>query len=282
MVFEYYKYEPSKDFKELNDLFRLAFPKSTHLIKNPATYQSYLNWLYLKNPLGLPVGYNAYCEGKLVGHYACIPSMWSYDNEKYRALLALNTAVHPDFQRKGIFSELAKRTYIFAKKEQYDFIYGVSNSNATPGNVKLGFSLVGKLYLHLCFFASSQKEQTDLSKRRLSQEQSNKFLDWRLNRPFTEYSKTEKRIISKSRTSIVRIISKEIDMNKTKAVYKKERLPSIYFYMGSIEQKKMISVPSIFRPAAFNLIYKPLSPRSHNLSTNLEDWDLDFLDFDLA
>ena len=205
--------------------------------------------------------------------------MWYYDNKKYRALLALNTAVHPDFQRKGIFSELAKRTYSFAKKAQYDFIYGVSNSNATVGNLKLGFYLVGELYLHLCFDASLKKEQTNFNKRRLSQERSNKFLEWRLNRPFTKYSKTDRRIISKSRTSILRVISKEIDMNKTKKVYKKERFPSIYFYMGSVKQKKMISIPSIFRPAAFNLIFKPLSLRSYNLSANLEDSDLDFLDF---
>ena len=96
------------------------------------------------------------------------------------------------------------------------------------------------------------------------------------------YSKTDRRIISKSRTSILRVISKETDMNKTKMVYKKERFPSIYFYMGSVKQKKMISIPNIFRPAAFNLIFKPLSLRSYNLSANLEDWDLDFLDFDLA
>ena len=282
MVFEYYKYEPSKDFYELYNLFRLAFPNSKHLIKNPVTYQSYLNWLYLDNPLGLPVGYNAYCEGKLVGHYACIPLNWSYENKIYRALLSLNTAVHPNFRRKGLFSELAEKTYKFAKKEGFDFVYGVSNSNSTHGFMKLGFCLVGELYLQLCVLPSFKNMQDDVDKIKLCQIQSNQFVNWRLNRPFTKYSKTGRRIVSKSKTSVVKVISKEIDINKMGMLFRQEVFPSIYFYMGSVKQKKMLSVPSIFRPATFNLIYKALSQRSQNLGTNLEDWDLDFLDFDLA
>ena len=84
-------------------------------------------------------------------------------NEKYRALLAF-PAVHPDFQRKGIFSELAKKTYNFAKKERYDFIYGVVIVIYSR-ECEIGFSLVGKLYLHLCFVASSKQEQTEFNKK---------------------------------------------------------------------------------------------------------------------
>ena len=73
MIVEYNKYEAIDDFHELYGLFRLAFPYSTHFIKGRDSYQIYLNWLYLKNPLGFPIGYNAYYEGELVGHYACIP-----------------------------------------------------------------------------------------------------------------------------------------------------------------------------------------------------------------
>ena len=115
MIFEYKKYEAIDDF---HDLFRMAILNWTDFIKNRDAYQIYVNWLYLKNPLGYPIGYNAYREGKLIGDYACIPSVWYFGDEKYRALLVLNTAVHSDFQRKGIFSELAKRIYTFAKKER--------------------------------------------------------------------------------------------------------------------------------------------------------------------
>ena len=282
MIFEYYKYEASNDFHELYDLFCLAFPNSKHLIKNPDTYQSYLHWLYLNNPLGRPVGYNAYSKGKLVGHYVCIPSSWSYENKTYKGLLSLNTAVHPDFQRKGIFSKLAEKTYNFAQKDEYDFVYAVSNSNSTHGFMKLGFSLVGKLNLQLCFLPPFKNKQDDFKKRALHRKQSDKFLNWRLNRPFTKYSKSERRIISKSITSIFKVISNEVDINKMGVHFKREVFPSIYFYLGSVKQKQMLSVPSILRPAAFNLIYKPLSQRSHNLGANLKDWDLDFLDFDLA
>ena len=75
-----------------------------------AKSEKYLKWLYNENPSGAPVGFEALSNKKIVGHYVCIPSQWEDGLTTYKALLSLNTAVHPDFQGKGIFSSLLRKS----------------------------------------------------------------------------------------------------------------------------------------------------------------------------
>ena len=190
--------------------------------------------------------------------------------------------MHPNFQRKGMFSKLAEKTYELAKKDGYDFVYGISNKNSTSGFIKLNFSLVGKLHLQLCPLPLNKRKEVKLNIRKLSQGQGLDFLNWRLNRPFTNYSKNTKRIVSKPKNLFVKVISREMYIDKVPIPDDRLSLPYFYFYMGSSKQKMMFSLPNFLRPAALNLIYKPLNKRAYNLRTSLKDWDFDFIDFDLA
>jgi hypothetical protein len=127
------------DSKKLSDyefLFNICFPKSKLSI-------NYLDWLYFQNPLGSVVGYDAYSDGKIVGHYACIPTTI----ENNVGLLSLNTATHPEYRSKGIYQKLANKTYETWYKE-FKFVIGVANSQSASAFVnKLGFEEKGKLNL---------------------------------------------------------------------------------------------------------------------------------------
>ncbi len=98
--------------------------------------------LYIKNPLGPAVGYNAYWgrDRQLAGHYASIPMEALIDGIKARGLLSLNTAIHPQHQGKRLFTRLAESTYARSANEGFKFVIGVANQNSTHGFVKrLGF-----------------------------------------------------------------------------------------------------------------------------------------------
>jgi hypothetical protein len=121
-------------------LFRACFPATTHLDV------PYLHWLYAENPAGPVVGMDAWEADRLAAHYVCVPAHARLSGRDCRVLLSLNTATHPDFQGKGLFTRLADQTYAAGAQQGFDAVYGVANASSTPGFLKkLGFTLVSPL-----------------------------------------------------------------------------------------------------------------------------------------
>ncbi|QOY93859.1 GNAT family N-acetyltransferase [Massilia sp. UMI-21] len=121
-------------------LFAACFPGTDKF--TPA----YLDWLYVANPDGAAVGYDAWDGERLAAHYVCVPARAWVEGQEVRVLLSLNTATHPDYQGKGLFTRLAAMTYAAGAEAGFDGCYGVANANSTPGFVrKLGFQLVRPL-----------------------------------------------------------------------------------------------------------------------------------------
>ena len=107
---------------------------------------SYLQWLYVANPDGDAVGYDAWDGERLAAHYVCVPARAWIEGREVLVLLSLNTATHPDYQGKGLFTKLAAMTYEAGAQAGFEGVYGVANANSTPGFVrKLGFQLVRPL-----------------------------------------------------------------------------------------------------------------------------------------
>lgn len=107
---------------------------------------AYMTWLYADNPDGQAVGFDAWEGDRLAAHYVCIPARARVEGREVTVLLSLNTATHPAFQGKGLFTKLAQQTYQAAAEQGFEGIYGVANANSTPGFIrKLGFQLVRPL-----------------------------------------------------------------------------------------------------------------------------------------
>ena len=121
-------------------LFAACFPGAGKF--TPA----YLDWLYVANPDGAAVGFDAWDGERLAAHYVCVPARAWVEGSEVLVLLSLNTATHPDYQGKGLFTKLAAMTYEAGAQAGFDGVYGVANANSTPGFVrKLGFQLVRPL-----------------------------------------------------------------------------------------------------------------------------------------
>jgi GNAT superfamily N-acetyltransferase len=125
---------------EYGALFAACFPDTNKFTPE------YIAWLYAQNPDGRAFGFDAREDGVLAAHYVCIPTQVYIDGRVVRVLLSLNTATHPRFQGKGLFTKLATMTYDAAATAGFEGIYGVANANSTPGFIrKLGFQLVRPL-----------------------------------------------------------------------------------------------------------------------------------------
>lgn len=111
----------------------------------------FLRWQYLENPLGEVVGYGAFGldgddEGRLVGAYTLIPLPFSLAGRSAPGMLSLNTATLPHFERRGIFTNLARLAYAHATSLGAVGVLGFPNENSLPVlRDKLGFAVPGRL-----------------------------------------------------------------------------------------------------------------------------------------
>lgn len=106
-----------------------------------------LAWRYRDNPAGTVVGADAWDGETLAAHYVTCPLEAKIDGEVVKGLLSLNTATHPDYQGRGLFTALAQHTYELGAAAGYGFVIGVANANSTPGFLrKLSFHDMGRLH----------------------------------------------------------------------------------------------------------------------------------------
>jgi GNAT superfamily N-acetyltransferase len=166
-------------------LFAACFPGADKLAD-----VAYLRWLYAENPCGPVVGFNAREDGRLAAHYVCVPARMRVNGRCANALLSLNTATHPDFQGKGLFTRLAESTYAAGAEEGVELVYGIANANSTPGFVrKLGFALVAPLESRVGIGPLGRFDWSRLEERaRFGHAWSPEALAWRLRNPANRVS----------------------------------------------------------------------------------------------
>jgi hypothetical protein len=138
-------------------LFKESFPHQKFSAE-------YLKWLYFDNPQGVVQGFDAIKDGKIVSHYACIPTRINNRN----GVLSLNSVTSKEFRGLGLFSRLSGETFDKVS-EKYEFVIGVANSNSADVFIhNLGFKCLGEMNLRFgdllrSFDASKNWSETDLN-----------------------------------------------------------------------------------------------------------------------
>ena len=114
-----------------------------------AKSEAYWNWKHVHNPFGPSPVLVAEENGSLIGVRAFMRWDWQQDGKIYRALRAVDTATHPAHQGKGIFKKLTLQLIEEASKEGFDFIFNSPNAQSTPGYLKMGWEVWGKVPVHI-------------------------------------------------------------------------------------------------------------------------------------
>ncbi|HEV8459637.1 MAG TPA: GNAT family N-acetyltransferase [Gaiellaceae bacterium] len=101
-------------------------------------------WLYLDNPADSGLRYAVADAGnRLAGQYATLPMRVQIGGQSTKALLSLNTATDPDFQRQGVMTTLASMVYSEGAPE-FAMVYGFPNARSAPGLYgRLGWQQLG-------------------------------------------------------------------------------------------------------------------------------------------
>jgi GNAT superfamily N-acetyltransferase len=109
------------------------------------------NWKHTENPFGKSKIILAFDGEMLVGVRAFMCWQFSNATETIKCVRAVDTAVHPSYQGKGIFSKLTIRSLDECKKDNISIVFNTPNKISKIGYLKLGWVDIGKLPLRLKF-----------------------------------------------------------------------------------------------------------------------------------
>ncbi len=92
-------------------------------------------------------GFIAYNSEQLpIAFYAVIPCFIQSGNKTVLAAQSADTMAHPDYRHRGLFVELAMRTFDLCRTVGIAIIFGFPNQNSLPGFInKLGWEMTGKM-----------------------------------------------------------------------------------------------------------------------------------------
>jgi N-acetylglutamate synthase-like GNAT family acetyltransferase len=111
--------------------------------------EEYWRWKHIDNPFGASPVLLAWDGSKLVGVRAFMRWRWKLGTSTREAVRAVDTATHPDYQGKGIFSKLTKASLETCKERGWHFVFNTPNDKSKPGYLKMGWIEAGKLPLNI-------------------------------------------------------------------------------------------------------------------------------------
>jgi GNAT superfamily N-acetyltransferase len=103
-------------------------------------------WKHVDNPFGASPMWVAVDGERLVGFRALL--RWRFDDGRHgeqRAVRAVDTATHPDYQGKGLFTRLTRHALEALETDGTDFVFNTPNAQSRPGYLKMGWVDVGRV-----------------------------------------------------------------------------------------------------------------------------------------
>ena len=102
-------------------------------------------WKHDQNAFGPSPTWVATDGERIVGLRAFMRWEFVRGSAVLRAVRAVDTATHPDYQGKGLFTALTLHGLDELQAEGVDFVFNTPNDKSRPGYLKMGWQVVGKL-----------------------------------------------------------------------------------------------------------------------------------------
>ncbi len=119
----------------LSNLDRLSELYEASFNIKPAT--NYFSWKYLDNPGGKMLGFEASHQGRVIASFGIIPEQYVVNGQPCTVWQSMDTMTHPDYQRRGLFVQLANRTFDCLREIDPNFLLlGIPAPQSHAGFVK--------------------------------------------------------------------------------------------------------------------------------------------------
>jgi GNAT superfamily N-acetyltransferase len=107
-------------------------------------YGALYAWKHEDNVFGSSPCLVATDAGRLVGVRVFMRWKFERDGKKINAVRAVDTATHPDYQGRGIFSRLTLAAIEQVRADGVAFVFNTPNTQSRPGYLKMGWQVVGR------------------------------------------------------------------------------------------------------------------------------------------
>lgn len=128
------------DLQGILETMRLSLGETPLLRRTPDLWR----WKHVENPFGESIVLVAVSgEGTIAGVRAFM--RWDLEvgpDQTIRCLRPVDTATHPEFQRRGIFRSLTMSAIEVARQEGVDLIFNTPNEKSAPGYLEMGWERV--------------------------------------------------------------------------------------------------------------------------------------------
>jgi glycosyltransferase involved in cell wall biosynthesis/predicted N-acetyltransferase YhbS len=108
-------------------------------------FEQLFSWKHDQNAFGPSYMWVATDGDKIVGLRAFMRWEFVRGGEVLHAVRAVDTATHPGYQGKGLFTAMTRHGLDVIKDDGIDFVFNTPNDKSRPGYLKMGWQEVGKL-----------------------------------------------------------------------------------------------------------------------------------------
>jgi hypothetical protein len=108
-------------------------------------YAAFFHWKHTANAFGPSPMWVATDGGRIVGLRVFLRWEFEQGARRLRAVRAVDTATHPDYQGRGIFTRLTLAALDGLALDGVDFVFNTPNDKSGPGYLKMGWRAVGRL-----------------------------------------------------------------------------------------------------------------------------------------
>jgi GNAT superfamily N-acetyltransferase len=103
------------------------------------------SWKHEKSPFGPSPSLLAEAGGEVVGLRVFMRWSWCAGAKVVSAVRAVDTATHPSWRGKGIFSQLTLALVKQVQQEGVAFVFNTPNEQSRPGYLKMGWTSLGRV-----------------------------------------------------------------------------------------------------------------------------------------
>jgi len=131
-----------EDLPEVLDTMRAALGETALLPCSPEQWQ----WKHVLNPFGQSIVLVASHDDRIAAVRAFMRwRLTTPEGEELSCVRAVDTAVHPEYQRRGLFRMLNEAAIGAARDDGVDLVFNTPNSQSRPGYLKQGWRDVGSI-----------------------------------------------------------------------------------------------------------------------------------------
>ena len=113
-------------------------------------HAAFFRWKHFENPFGASPMWVAIEGDRLAGFRTFLRWRWaSPDGSSIESVRAVDTATHPDFQGRGVFTRLTLAALDELASEGVGFVFNTPNDQSRPGYLKMGWQVVGRVPIRL-------------------------------------------------------------------------------------------------------------------------------------